>query len=83
MAKPNAKLPTRTVDVSCLKCKSPLFKYHKNGKGNLVKCFKARIATDFTTEPCVCPQCHSLFARETIIRGMPAYKIIGGKVSFK
>ncbi|RJG47526.1 hypothetical protein [Motilimonas pumila] len=83
MAKPNIKGPVRTVDIFCVKCRSPLFKYRKGGKGALVKCFKSRLVHDFTTTPCHCPQCQQVFAREQIIRGLPAYKIIGGKVSVK
>ncbi|MCP4325574.1 MAG: hypothetical protein GY951_13975 [Psychromonas sp.] len=80
MAKPNKKGPTKTVDIYCAKCKTQLFKYRKGGKGALVKCFKERISVDFTETACRCPKCDSEFAREMLIRGTPAYKMIGGKV---
>ncbi|ARD24394.1 hypothetical protein [Shewanella japonica] len=83
MAKPNAKGPTRTVDIFCVKCKTQLFKYRKGGKGALVKCFKERIVDDYTKTPCVCPQCETPFARDTLVRCTPAFKIIGGKVTMK
>ncbi|ATG79839.1 hypothetical protein WNY97_06295 [Pseudoalteromonas fuliginea] len=83
MAKPNKKGPTKTVDIFCSACKTPLFKYRKGGKGALVKCFIERISQNFTKEPCICPNCNRPFARPTVIRGIPAYKIIGGKVTFK
>ena len=83
MAKPNKKQPTKTVNIYCAKCKAQLFKYRKGGKGSLVKCFKERIVDDYTNESCKCPQCDVEFARETLIRGTPAYKIIGGKVTMK
>lgn len=83
MAKPNKKGPTKTVDIYCSKCRTQLFKYRKGGKGALVKCFKERISKDFTTTPCTCPQCEVIFARDTLIKGIPAFKIIGGKVFFK
>ncbi|MEZ8824379.1 hypothetical protein AB6E04_08445 [Vibrio amylolyticus] len=83
MAKPNKKQPTRTVDVYCAKCKQPLYKYRKGGKGALVKCFQERIVVDYTSKLGECPQCQATFARETMIRGLPANKIIGGKVTFK
>jgi len=83
MAKPNKKGPTKTVDIFCSKCKTQLFKYRKGGKGALVKCFKERISQDYTSTSCTCPHCESIFARETLIKGTPAYKIIGGKVWFK
>lgn len=73
----------RTVDISCARCRAALFKYRKGGKGALVKCFIERIAEDFTETPCECPGCGQVFARETLIRGTPAYKIIGGKVHSK
>ncbi|MGF1835082.1 hypothetical protein [Photobacterium sanguinicancri] len=83
MAKPNKKGPTKTVNVYCANCKTQLFKYRKGGKGALVKCFKERITTDFTVKTCHCPQCDTEFARDTLVRGTPAFKMIGGKVFAK
>jgi len=83
VAKPNKKGPTKTVDIYCIKCRAQLFKYRKGGKGALVKCFKERISQDFTTTPCTCPKCEVIFARDALIKGTPAFKIIGGKVFFK
>lgn len=77
MAKPNKKQPIKTVQIFCAKCKTQLFKYRKGGKGALVKCFKERIVEDFTTE------CGVEFARDTLVRGTPAYKFVGGKVTMK
>lgn len=83
MAKPNPKGPSTTVDISCAKCRAPLYKYRKGGKGALVKCFKERIVTDHTTEPGTCPGCGSVFARDTLVLGAPAFKMVGGKVRMK
>lgn len=83
MAKPNKKGPTKTVDIYCAKCRTQLFKYKKGGKGSLVKCFKQRISVDFTDKLGTCPSCQGIFARDTLIRGTPALKIIGGKVFCK
>ncbi|MCG6202269.1 hypothetical protein [Psychromonas antarctica] len=83
MAKPNKKGPSATIDIFCSKCKSRLFKYRKGGNGPLIKCFKERISVDFTTAPCLCPSCGSQFARDALVRGVPAFKMIGGKVFFK
>ena len=80
MAKPNKKGPTQTVEISCSKCKTLLFKYRK---GSLVKCFKERIVTDYCETPCTCPKCGQIFARDMLIRGTPAYKMVGGKVTMK
>ena len=83
MAKPNAKGPVKTVQIFCAKCRCKLFKYRKGGKGALVKCFKERISEDYTTTPCHCPGCQAVFARDTLVRGTPAFKMIGGKVITK
>ena len=83
MAKPNKKGPTKTVDIYCAGCKTQLYKYRKGGKGALVKCFKERIVKDFTLHEGQCPSCDVTFARDTLIRGAPALKMIGGKVTMK
>ncbi|UJF16980.1 hypothetical protein L0B53_03295 [Vibrio sp. SS-MA-C1-2] len=83
MAKPNKKGPTQCVDIYCAKCKAQLFKYRKGGKGALVKCFKERIVNDYTDVPCFCPSCQQQFARDTLVRGTPAFKFIGGKAVMK
>ncbi len=83
MAKPNKKGPQTSVDIFCSRCGTQLYRYRKGGKGALVKCFKERITVDYTATPCVCPGCGNEFARETLIRGAPAYKMIGGKVRMK
>lgn len=83
MAKPNKKAPVATVNIYCNNCKTQLFKYQKGGKGALVKCFKQRITKDYTSKPCICPSCGLKFARDTLIRGTPAFKMIGGKVYAK
>jgi hypothetical protein len=83
MAKPNKKAPDKSVNIYCKKCRASLYKYKKGGKGALIKCFKERVVKDFTAVPCICPNCETVFAREMLIRGMPAFKMIGGKVTFK
>ncbi|AHJ01889.1 hypothetical protein D048_2406 [Vibrio parahaemolyticus VPTS-2009] len=49
----------------------------------MVKCFKERIVEDYTQTPCFCPGCGQEFARDTLVRGTPAFKMIGGKVTMK
>lgn len=80
MSKPNKKGPTKTVDIFCANCNQALFKYRKGGKGALIKCFKERIVKNYCNENTTCPKCQQAFARETLIRGVVAYKIIGKKV---
>jgi len=36
----------RNIDVKCPKCGSRVFRYHKNGKGNLQHCWIKRIIRD-------------------------------------
>ena len=83
MAKPNPKGPVRTVQIYCAKCKFQLFKYRKGSKGALVKCFKERIVEDYTEKEGICPSCKGQFARNAMIRGAQAFKIVGGKVHMK
>ena len=44
---------------------------------------KDKIMKDFTKGDLRCPQCEGTFARETMIHGKPAHKIIQGKVFVK
>lgn len=48
-----------------------------------MKCFKDNIKEDFTKGDLKCPNCGTEFAREKMIRGRPANKIIQGKVYMK
>jgi hypothetical protein len=80
----------QTVSVNCSKCGERLFRYKKkNGtKSNLVKCFVERISEDSAgvlrdqhdADSFFCPGCQVPFARSAMMRGMPALKLIGGKV---
>lgn len=80
MAKPRKKAPEKTVKIYCTNCRAFLYKYRKGGNGALVKCFHERIVEDATDGKLQCPGCGQDFARETMIRGAPANKMIGGKV---
>ena len=83
MAKPRKKAPTKTVKITCANCRAFLYKYRKGGNGALVKCFHERIVEDATGGKLECPGCGQAFARETMIRGAPANKMIGGKVNMQ
>ena len=85
LAAPRKKLPTRRVDIKCTGCKAPLFRYAKgNGAGSkLVKIYDERIVKDYTEDQQHCPQCGEQFAREALVHGRLAYKVINGKVSMK
>jgi hypothetical protein len=86
----------QTVSVNCAKCRERIFRYKKkNGtKSNLVKCYVERISEDsagvlkaqeesgvsrddYSWE---CPNCQTQFARSALIKGLPALKMVGGKV---
>jgi hypothetical protein len=71
------------IKIYCIQCRALLYKYQKEGSGHLVKCFKERIVKDFTKGDLSCPHCKVPFARESMIRGKPANKIIQGKVFIK
>ena len=36
------------VKIKCKKCKKVIFKYHKIGKGRILRCHKQRIKADFS-----------------------------------
>ena len=89
-AAPSRKIDRfQTVNVVCNKCGELLFRYKKkNGlKSSLVKCYVERIVEDphaildtDRTDGARCPNCHSKFARDSLIHGRPALKMAGGKV---
>ncbi|MFQ6041553.1 MAG: hypothetical protein ACE5PV_11910 [Candidatus Poribacteria bacterium] len=78
--KPEKRIKGKTIKVYCAKCRTLLYKYRKQGTGHLLKCYKNRIAKDFTQGDLKCPRCEEQFAREAMIHGSPASKIIQGKV---
>ena len=73
----------RTIRIFCAGCGQLLYKYRKGGGGRLVKCFKDGIVQDNTEGDLHCPGCGQVFARETMVYGRPANKIIQGKVTVK
>ena len=70
----------RTIALHCARCRVLLYKYHKGGRGGLVKCVEERIVEDHTAGDLKCPQCGQEFARFQMIGGRRAHKIIQGKV---
>ena len=74
------KVQTYTIRVFCANCGTLLYKYRKEGPGHLVKCYKDGIIKDYTNGDLKCPKCGVQFAREAIIHGRPANKIIQGKL---
>jgi len=73
----------RTIRIYCAHCGCLLWKYQKGGPGRLVKCFRDKIVKDYTCANLRCPDCGQAFARETMVYGRPANKIIQGKVVVK
>ena len=73
----------KTIKIYCSQCKTLLYKYYKAGDGHLVKCYQDRIKDDFTKGDLKCPNCGSQFAREKMMHGKPANKIVQGKVYTK
>ena len=70
----------RTIGIHCSGCRTLLYRYRKGGTGGLVKCFVERIVEDRTEGDLRCPRCGQEFARERMMAGKPAHKIIQGKV---
>jgi hypothetical protein len=77
------KIKGHLIKIYCSNCKTLLYKYFKSNSGHLVKCYRDRIVQDFTKGDLKCPKCKAQFAREAMIHGKPAYKIIQGKVFVK
>ena len=75
-----AKSNIRTISIHCAKCQTLLYKYHKGGRGGLVKCLVEHIVEDQTAGDLKCPRCQQEFARWQMIGRRPAHKIIQGKV---
>lgn len=69
-----------TIKIYCVKCKTFLYKYQKEGAGLLVKCYKDGIIEDHINGDLKCPNCGEQFAREAMMHGRPVNKIIQGKV---
>lgn len=86
---------TVTVSCNKCRLKLFRYKKKNGTKSNLIKMYVERIADDTAsvlrdqygnkgtaTEPCdlTCPNCQTRFARSTTIKGLPALKLVGGKV---
>eukprot|EP00656_Telonema_subtile_P014250 TRINITY_DN17274_c0_g1_i2.p1 TRINITY_DN17274_c0_g1~~TRINITY_DN17274_c0_g1_i2.p1 ORF type:complete len:112 (+),score=14.24 TRINITY_DN17274_c0_g1_i2:49-384(+) len=84
LAAPRSKLPERRVHVFCC-CGAKLFKYAKaNGASSkLVKVYRGRVVTDYTAGGTDCPKCAQQFAREDLVHGKPALRVLQGRVSMK
>lgn len=77
---PRERVERRTISIHCARCRTLLYKYRKGGRGGLVKCIVERIVEDFTHGDLKCPGCGQAFARDRMMGGRPAHKIIQGKV---
>ncbi len=66
------------IKIFCSGCNALLYKYNKEGPGNLVKCFVDGITENNTTKACTCPKCEKVFAREDLLRGRPIHRLIKG-----
>jgi len=73
----------RNIAIICARCRTLLYRYRKYGTGGLAKCYVDRIIEDHTEGDLRCPGCGGEFARERMMRGKPAHKIIRGKVYTK
>jgi len=71
------------IEVVCAKCGTMLYRYAKEGAGQLLKCYISGVREDNTKGDRRCPKCGQEFAREAMIHGRPAHKIIQGKVNIR
>ena len=78
-----ARKDIRTISIFCAACRTLLYKYHKGGRGGLVKCLESRIVDDRTKGDLKCPRWCQEFARFKMMEGQRAHKIIQGKVYTK
>jgi hypothetical protein len=76
----------KTLTVEC-RCGYRLFRYFKDGRGALIKCFISKLVEDnvgLTGAPTlskpVCPQCGRELGIIMMIRGLPALKINQGTI---
>jgi hypothetical protein len=76
----------KTLDVEC-RCGKLLFRYFKDGKGMLIKCFLSKLVDDHvglrgaaTLSKPVCPSCGKDLGIVMMIRGEPALKLNQGTI---
>lgn len=68
------------IKIFCARCNTHLYDYDKDKRGHLIKCYRDMIVHDYTVGDLKCPKCHTPFAREAMVHGRPANKIIQGSV---
>lgn len=73
----------RTISVYCAGCRKRLLKYHKGGRGGLVKCMHDRIARDDTEGDGTCPRCQVQWGRPMTLAGRSGWKVIQGRIFVK
>lgn len=71
------------IKIYCSKCRSHLYDYDKDKQGKLIKCYKDMIVCDKTEGDLKCLNCGQAFARDAMVNGRPANKIIQGTVYHK
>jgi hypothetical protein len=76
----------RLLDIRC-SCGFLLFRYYKEGKGRIIKCFVNRLSEDNvglkglpTFARPLCPQCQKELGIIMMIHGEPALKINHGTI---
>ncbi len=80
----------QVIIVKC-KCGNVLFKYYKDKKGKLIKCYLHEIRKDYTngitTLPQeatpTCPKCSRTLGTITLVHGKPALKVKQSTISMR
>ena len=75
-----SKTKIYVIDVHCQKCRARLYRYAKEGGGELIKCFVSGIQVDDTKGDLKCHSCGQEFARMAMVHNRPAHRIIRGRV---
>ncbi len=79
---------THILEVLCGNCKTPILRYEKGGKGNLIKLQEHRIIEsefDLTSQNnhLYCHNCKEQLANKGTYNGRLTYFIIRGKINIK
>lgn len=71
------------IKIYCAQCNTYLFKYRKEKRGSLVRCYIENIVEDKTGGDLKCPGCSQEFARFKMERARPSNRMIQGKTYIK
>ena len=79
---------TFTLEVTCGHCKTPILRYEKGGKGNLIKLQEHRIMESVfdlksQEDHLYCPNCKEQLANKGTYNGRLTYFVVRGRINSK